>query len=265
MAGNTRRSLQELSAEVATNPKSTAFVELAAAYRERGDLQRALWLCLRGLQRHPTHVEAHFELARIYRERAERELALDELAIVRQLAPDHVPSRLELITIYLEEGRRAEAERELQAVEELAPRDAMVERLRSRLRVSSRKGATGSSQGVFQALLEDYPGTLGAMLIESDGAVLAGHIAAPNGETNGTLADNLSEARQEATRVASYLQLGEVQAMIVESPTVRITVSPLGNRAIVVATSSDIPAGQATLVGRRATELARTYASEGGR
>jgi len=62
MAGSTRRSLQELSAEVATNPKSTAFVELAAAYRERGDLQRALWLCLRGLQRHPTHVEAHLNM-----------------------------------------------------------------------------------------------------------------------------------------------------------------------------------------------------------
>lgn len=265
MAGSTRRSLQELSAEVATNPKSTAFVELASAYRERGDLQRALWLCLRGLQRHPTHVEAHFELARIYREREEHELALDELGIVRQLAPDHVPSRLELIEIYLEEGRRADAERELQAAEELAPRDPTLERLRSRLRVASRKSATSPSQGVFQTLLTDYPGTLGAMLIESDGAVLAGQIAAHDGEVTGTLADNLSGARHEATRVASYLQLGEVQAMIVESPTVRITLSPLGDKAIVVATSSDIPAGQATRVKRKATELARTYASEGGR
>lgn len=265
MAGSTRRSLQELSAEVATNPKSTAFVELAAAYRERGDLQRALWLCLRGLQRHPTHVEAHFELARIYHGREEHELALDELGIVRQLAPDHLPSRLELIKIYLAEGKRADAERELQAAEELAPRDPTVERLRARLRASTHRAATRASQGIFQKLVKEYPGTLGAMLIEPGGAVLAGHISTPDGEANGTLAGNLSGARHEASRVASYLQLGEVRAMIVEGPTVRITVSPVGDKAIVVATSSDIPAGQATRVKRRAAELARTYASEGGR
>ena len=259
MAGSTHRSLQELSAEVATNPRSTAFVELAAAYRERGDLQRALWLCLRGLQRHPTHVEAHFELARIYRERGERELALDELGIVRQLAPDHVPSRLELIKIYLEEGKRADAGRELQAAEELAPRDPTVVLLRSRLKLSSRKDAGDLSEQVFQALVRHYPGTLGAMLMEPDGVVLAGHIPVQGGGGSGTLADNLSEARQEASRVASYLQLGEVQAMIVESPAIRITVSPLGDKAVAVATSTDIPAGQATLVKRKAAELARSY------
>jgi predicted regulator of Ras-like GTPase activity (Roadblock/LC7/MglB family) len=265
MAGSTRRSLQELSAEVATNPKSTAFVELAAAYRERGDLQRALWLCLRGLQRHPTHVEAHFELARIYEERGERELALDELAIVRQLAPDHVRSRLALIEIHLEEGKRNEAERELQAVEDLAPQDPTVMRLRSRFRVSSKKMATSRSQGVFEPLVKEYPGTLGAMMIDSDGEVVAGHVPAKGREETGSLAENLSGARQEANRVASYLQLGEVRAMLVESASTRITVAPLGDGAVVVSTSSDIPAGQATRVRRKAVELARGYASKGGR
>ncbi len=265
MAGSTHRSLQELSAEVATNPKSTAFVELAAAYRERGDLQRALWLCLRGLQRHPTHVEAHFELARIYEERGERELALDELGIVRQLAPDHVRSRLALIKIYLEEGKRHEAERELQAAEQLAPHDPTVVRMRSRFRVGSRKIATSSSSGIFEPLVKDYPGTLGAMLIDPDGEVIAGRIPAQRGEANGALAENLSGARQEANRVASYLQLGEVRAMIVESSSARITLSPLGEKAIVVSTSSDIPAGQATRVRRKAAELARGYLSKGGR
>jgi len=265
MAGSTRRSLQELSAEVATNPKSTAFVELAAAYRERGDLQRALWLCLRGLQRHPTHVEAHFELARIYEERGERELALDELAIVRQLAPDHVRSRLALIEIHLDEGKRAEAERELQALEALAPQDPTVMRLRSRFRVSLRKSAADRSLGVFEPLVKDHPGTLGAMLIDSDGVVVAGQIPAKGREAKGSLAENLSGARQEANRVASYLSLGNVRAMIVESASTRITVSPVGERAIVVSTSSDIPAGQATRVRRKAVELARSYLNKVGR
>lgn len=258
MVGGTGRSLQELSAEVATNPNSTAFVELAAAYRDRGDLRRALWLCLRGLQRHPTHVEAHFELARIYEERGERELALDELGIVRQLAPDHVSSRLALIQIYLEEGRRGEAERELHAADELAPQDPALARIRMQLKASG-PVSSGGSQNVFDALVEDYPGTLGALLLDREGQVVAGRMRDQQAEADGSLAANLGDAREEANRVASYLQLGELHSIVVEGPAARITVSPVEKNAIVVATQSDVPAGQATRVRQKAAKLAKAF------
>lgn len=137
-----RRSLHELSAEVATNPDSTAFVELAAAYRERGDLERALRLCLRGIQRHPTHVEAHYELGRIYEQQGDRELALDEWGVVRQLAPDHLPTRLALIRLYLDEGRADDAYEEFERARRLAPSNGALAQLAERVEAvrSDRQG-----------------------------------------------------------------------------------------------------------------------------
>jgi predicted regulator of Ras-like GTPase activity (Roadblock/LC7/MglB family) len=259
MVGNNRRSLQELSAEVATNPNSTAFVELAAAYRERGDLQRALWLCLRGLQRHPTHVEAHFELGRIYEARGERELALDEWSIVRQLAPDHLPSRLALVRFYLDEGRRNEAERELRAAEELAPGDAAIAELWNELVTLSEDGDRGGPAAVFDSMLDEYPGTLGVMLVDSEGRLVAGRIPEKRVESDLALAVNLAGARSEAERVASYLDMGELRGIVVESDSVRLTVSPVGGHAIIVATASETPAGLAARAVQRAWEIAEEH------
>lgn len=265
MAGNTRRSLQELSAEVATNPNSTAFVELAAAYRERGDLQRALWLCLRGLQRHPTHVEAHFELGRIYEARGERELALDEWNIVRQLAPEHLASRLALVRFYLDEGRRTDAERELRAAEELAAGDSAISDLWNEMVAVSEDGARAGPADVFDALSDEYPGMLGVMLVDANGRLVAGRMPEQGIESDMALAVNLNSARAEAERVASYLDMGELRGIVVENDTTRLTVSPLGEHLIILATSSEVPAGQAARVVQRAWEIAEGYLAGNGR
>jgi tetratricopeptide (TPR) repeat protein len=266
MAEKTRRSLQELSAEVATNPNSTAFVELAAAYRERGDSHRALRLCLRGLQRHPTHVEAHFELGRIYETRGERELALDEWGIVRQLAPDHLPSRLALVRLYLDEGRQADAEFELQAAQKLAPSEKSLAEFRSELQAVRDQAARSDDEGtrppdLYETLESEQPGTLGVMLIGSEGQLLEGRMTRRGEESDRMLGVTLNGARAEAQRVASYLQLGELRGMVVESATARLTVSPVGEGMVVVATRSDIPAGQAARVVQRAREFAEARLS----
>jgi len=264
MVSNFRRSLRELSAEVATNPNSTAFVELAAAYRERGDMQRALWLCLRGLQRHPTNVEAHFELGCIYSARGERELALDEWSIVLQLAPNHLPSLLALTRLYIEEGRRAEAETQLRAAQALAPGDATVTELWTQLESIGEDSAAESQGGVFDALVQGSSGTLGVLLTDSDGRVIVGRIPDQNVESDMALAVNLNSARAEAMRVATYLRLGDLKGMVVEGETARLTVSPLGENVIIVATAADVPAGRAALVAQTAGEIAESYLNGDG-
>ena len=269
MAENTRRSIQELSEEVATNPNSTAFVELAAAYRERGDLDRAMRLCLRGLQRHPTHVEAHFELGLIYEARGERELALDEWGVVHQLAPDHVASRFALIRLYIEEGRAAEAVSHFREAERVAPNDPRIAEFRGSLENLPDDGG-GEPQAtieknVFEALEADHPGTLAVLLVDSDGQVLEGHMPGENGAPETSVGVNLVGAKTEAERVASYLQLGELKGMIVESSSARLSISPVGQDVIVVATRCDLPAGQAARVVQRAWDLAEEYLSGMGR
>jgi tetratricopeptide (TPR) repeat protein len=259
MAGKTR-SLQELSAEVATNPNSTAFVELAAAYRERGDLDRALRLCLRGIQRHPTHVEAHYELGRIYNAMGERELALDEWAVVRQLAPEHLPSRLAMTRLYLDEGRSERAEEELQAAEQLAPGDAAIAALWKELAVMRRDG-TGVEEDrqLFASLQDEYPGTLGILLVDGEGEVLEGRMTPQGVESDRSLASTLSGAADEAKRVASYLALGPVRSVMIESAVVRLMIRSVGSALIVLATACDVPPGRSHLAMQRAEELAGAY------
>ena len=261
MVGDERRSIRELSEEVATNPDSVAFVDLVAAYRERGDLERALRLCLRGLERHPTHVEAHYELGRIYEVKGEAELAADEWGIVRQLAPDHLPSRLAMVRLYMAEGRPVRAAEELQAAEELAPGDATIAELWKELEESRRAGADADQEerGLFARLREDFPGTLGAMLVDAEGNVLEGHMTPQGIESDRSLAGTLSGAAEEAARVASYLMLGELRAMVIESAVVRLSISPVEDALVVVATACDLPAGQAALVAQRAAELAAEH------
>lgn len=262
MAGSTFRSLHELSAEVATNPNSTAFVELATVYRERGDLERAKRLCLRGLQRHPTHVEAHFELGRIYEAQGERELALDEWSIVRQLAPDHIPSRRAAVRLFIEEGRRAEAERELRDARRLAPEDETLARLWEQLRELRREDAALEAAELFEHLEREQAGTLGVLLVDAGGEVLAGKLRARAVASDGELSLNLSGARSEAERVASYLQLGCWRAMVVEGKEARLAVSPVRGGVIIVATAPDVPAGRAARVVRRAREIADVYLTD---
>lgn len=256
MAG-TRRSLQELSAEVATNPNSTAFVELAAAYRERGDFERAARLCLRGLERHPTHVEAHYELGRIYEARGERELALDEWMIVRQLAPDHLPALCASVRLFLEEGRLEAAERELNQARTLAPNNPAVRSLLKQFEVEKASAKTGGSRpssASARGPSDNDLGALGVLLVDAHGRLTAGRMKGRTPELDRELGRSLSGARSEAERVASYLKLGEWKGMVVESSSARLSVSPVGDGVIIVATDPTLPAGRAARIVRKARD-----------
>ncbi len=266
MGASGRRSLQELTAEVATNPNSTAFVELAAAYRERGDLERALRLCLRGLERHPTHVEAHFELGRIYEARGDRELALDEWGIVRQLAPDHLPSRIALVGLYLDEARLADAEVELREAQSVAASHPTVKQLRQRLEAASRDGRDSEEPPAldpFDSLAREFPGLIGVLLADQEGQLLKGRMTKRGAESDRMLAVTLSGARKEADRVANYLGLGDLKGIVIESSATRLTVAPVQNRLVIVAMASHVPAGRSALAVRRAEELAEVQSGDG--
>ncbi len=57
--------IRRWSNELATDPQSLVFAELAEALRQQGDLETAERLAARGLERHPTHAPALSVLARI--------------------------------------------------------------------------------------------------------------------------------------------------------------------------------------------------------
>ncbi len=63
--------IRRWSNELATDPQSLAFADLAEALRQQGDLETAERLAVRGLERHPTHGPALSVLARIAESRGD--------------------------------------------------------------------------------------------------------------------------------------------------------------------------------------------------
>lgn len=137
--------LRRWSEEVARDPGSLAFIPLAEAYRRQGRDDEALRVCLRGLERHPSNVEAHAGLARIYLSRKDKEKAFDEWLLISKLDPEHFETRRGLGFGYLERGALADAVRHLSKAAELRPDDGMVREAlalaRDQLGTASRAGA----------------------------------------------------------------------------------------------------------------------------
>jgi tetratricopeptide (TPR) repeat protein len=110
----TPMQVRQWSEEVAADPASLSFLPLAQAYREQGRHDAALKLCIRGLEKHPDHVEAHYLLGLLYREGGEQLKAFDEWDIALALDPDHAGSRREIGLNAYARGDHAVAVRHLE-------------------------------------------------------------------------------------------------------------------------------------------------------
>jgi tetratricopeptide (TPR) repeat protein len=106
--------LQRWSDEVARDPNSLAFLPLARAYRRQGAHDAALRLCLRGLEAHAHHPEAHALLALLYLDGGDCARAADEWAIVLRLDPANFEALRGLGFCYLDGGDLAQARHHLE-------------------------------------------------------------------------------------------------------------------------------------------------------
>jgi predicted regulator of Ras-like GTPase activity (Roadblock/LC7/MglB family) len=119
--------LHRWSEELARNPASLAFLPLARAYRRLGRRDLALQLCLRGLDQHPTHVEAHTLLALLYFEAGERAKAADEWATVLRLKPGNFEALRGMGFRHLEQGDITRARQHLERAALIRPDDTTVQ------------------------------------------------------------------------------------------------------------------------------------------
>jgi predicted regulator of Ras-like GTPase activity (Roadblock/LC7/MglB family) len=79
--------IRRWSNELATDPQSVVFADLAEALRQQGDLETAERLAIRGLERHPTHGPALGVLARIAEARGDLTQAAGFWERARQFNP----------------------------------------------------------------------------------------------------------------------------------------------------------------------------------
>ena len=105
--------IRRLSDELAREPGSLVFLPLGEALRRQGQLDIALKVALRGLERHPHNADAHDLLAKIAVDRGELQRAFDEWDMVLRFAPAHAGAKKGMGFVCFQQGRLEEAERYL--------------------------------------------------------------------------------------------------------------------------------------------------------
>jgi predicted regulator of Ras-like GTPase activity (Roadblock/LC7/MglB family) len=137
----TPMQVRQWSEAVARDPGDLAFLPLAEAYREQGRRDAALRLCIRGLERHPENVEAHYLLGVLYHEGGEQVKAFDEWDIALRLSPDHAAARRAIGLLCVDRADWSGAIRHLERAVADAPDDG---ELRSALDLARTNAAVAS-------------------------------------------------------------------------------------------------------------------------
>jgi predicted regulator of Ras-like GTPase activity (Roadblock/LC7/MglB family) len=157
--------IRRLSDDLARDPSSLVFMPLADALRRTGQLDVALRVAMRGLDRHPYVADAHDVLARIHADRGDLERAADEWEMALRLDPGHGPARLGLGFIDFRRGNLESAERRLAAANAGEP-DASIAAALAHVRtaLTARQGeamSNGASNGASDgAALEAIAATV---------------------------------------------------------------------------------------------------------
>src|SRR3954469_17896338 len=102
--------IRRWSDELARDPASLVFLQLGEALRRQGQIDVALKIALRGLERHPLNIEAHDLVARIAVDRRDFAKAFDEWEAVLRLEPTHIGAMKGLGFVCFQQGQFSDAE-----------------------------------------------------------------------------------------------------------------------------------------------------------
>jgi predicted regulator of Ras-like GTPase activity (Roadblock/LC7/MglB family)/Tfp pilus assembly protein PilF len=277
--------IQRLSDELARDPSSMAFLRLAEALRHRGQMDLALKVTMRGLERHPHNADAHDLLARIAVDRGELQRAFDEWDMVLRLVPAHIGARKGMGFVCFQQGRVTDAERYLGEAAAADPGDQTIATALAHIRAGH--ATAGSAQPtvpqlpvvpvsappesasatppsvphvtaavpqtprsprmLFADLIGDEQQTV--LLLDADGLVMAGaYVDADGKDVAEEIGAQLSGVSEEARRAMRHLGLGDWSSITFETEAAVIAMAPAPQDALLlVAAARELPLG---LVGR---------------
>lgn len=104
MSGEYREDIKHLLKRYERAPESRLFAPLADAYRKEGEIDRAIELCEKGLERHPSYASAHVILGKCFYDKGATERARSEFLRVIELDPENMVALKFLGDIFLAEG-----------------------------------------------------------------------------------------------------------------------------------------------------------------
>jgi len=225
------------SDELARDPSSLVFLPLGETLRQRGQLDLARKVTMRGLERHPGNPEAHDLLARIHADRGDHQSALDEWDVVLRIIPGHVGALKGIAFIRFQQGQPQEAERllrEAQAGVHAAPSsETSPEQLEAAITTVRRSGtvtatpaspSTADPQALFRDLLT---ADQHAMLLDHEGLVLAGaYVSADGRDVAQDVGASLSGVSEEARRTTRHLDIGAWRSIAFETESAVVALAP---------------------------------------
>lgn len=273
--------IRRLSDELARDPSSLVFIQLGEELRRAGQLDLALRVAVRGLERHPHDADAHDLLARIHVDRNELDAAYDEWDTVLRLAPGHVGARKGVGYVLFKQGRLTEAERYLSEASAQNGGDPSINTalhmVRRMLQYSNGSGSSSNGAGVdgsepaadagrrveeearrlFAEILGEGEQT--ALLLDASGLVTAGlYITEDGRDVAQEVGASLAGIRDEAARASDHMGLGPWLSVTFETDVATVAMAPvLDDSLVLVAAARSVPLGLVRRVlqqcGRRAT------------
>lgn len=275
--------IRRLSEELARDPASRVYLQLGESLRRGGQLDLALKVALRGLERHPHEADAHDLLARIAVDRGELERAFDEWDMVLRIAPAHLGARKGMGYVLFKQGRFAEAHTYLSEASDLDGEDETVATALAMVRVKLREGAggAGSAEAVQRLQRSQRPqrleasslfdeitdgGEHTALLLDATGLVMAGSYVTQDGrDVAQEVGAELSGVSDEARRAMRHLGLGDWSSLTVETDAAVVAMAPMHDDALLlVAASKAMPLGLVHRVLDRCVERASVWLNKGG-
>jgi predicted regulator of Ras-like GTPase activity (Roadblock/LC7/MglB family) len=289
--------VSRLSDELARDPASMVFVPLGETLRRRGQLDLALRVAVRGLERHPHLTDGHDLLARIAVDRGELQRAFDEWDMVLRLADGHPGALRGMGFICFQQGRLAEAEQYLGAAAAAAPGDEGIAQALANVRAARAPeeptppeassaeephaeraaGAPPSSAAesapgdepplhderfLFAGVLSDMDQT--ALLLDRDGLVLGGaYLDHEGNDVAQEVGAELSGVTDAARRATRHLALGDWSSIVFETEVAVVAMAPSPDDGLLVlATSRATPLGLVRRLLDRCAERAARWLGE---
>lgn len=289
--------IRSLTARVADEPTSLAFLELAEALRRRGQLEAAGKVARGGLSRYPGLADAHDLMARILSDQGDLAGAFDAWADALRLDPMRTGALKGIAFLYFRAGDAPAAIEHLQRAAEVDPDDISIAQALAKVRRESR---TGPGAPAAEVLQEDIPaappahqppaelpvaeprpvitatqrqseepgspfavldGGHAVVLVDAKGLLLVGSLATPEGtEAGERVAAELAGVSREAARAARLLGLGSWQTITLECPDAHLVlVQPSAETVLLAAREPSLPIARVALLADRAAREAKRW------
>ena len=254
--------IRRLTAELARDPASLAFLRLGEALRLQGQLDAAARVALAGLEHHPDRADALDLYARIQADAGNPEGARETWERAVTIAPRHVGALKGLAYLAY---RDRDYDAALDMLETALSEDPADQTVVLALQTVRAGAARQDAEIRLRTGADIFAGIEGAdhalLLLDPRGLVLGGALRDTRGlVVSEQVAAYVAGAGQEAERAARLLDLGPWRSMEVEGADGHLHVSvPSPDAVLVVRRDKAVPAGRVTLLARRAAAAARAW------